>query len=98
MNKIIFKQEGVTAEVNPNTKVLKAAIDHSVTIEFVCSAARCGTCVIEINSQMGEVSAIKDSEKTMLESLGQGDNSKARLACQCRIISGTVVVDTSLQK
>ena len=32
MGKIIFKKEGVTADVAPETKVLKAAIDHFIVL------------------------------------------------------------------
>jgi ferredoxin len=96
--KIYFKNEGISADVEDNTKILKAAIDQSVNLNYVCSAARCGTCVVLINSEMGEVSPIGPNEQTLLESLGVSNNPKARLACQCKAVSGTVVVDTSIQE
>lgn len=55
-------------------------------VPFACTEGVCGTCVIEIKSGKENLSPPTQEEEDFL---GEG-NLHERLACQCRIKSGTV--------
>ena len=56
-------------------------------IPFACSEGICGSCVIEVIEGMENLSEYTQAEEDFLGPLGL-----ERLACQCKIKSGTVKV------
>lgn len=58
-------------------------IDNSPVL-FGCCSGVCGTCLIEVETNGGEVDPAREEEQETLEIYAEG-NSKARLACQLRL-------------
>ncbi len=56
-------------------------------VPFACEEGVCGTCVIEVEEGMENLSRFTEEEEDFL-----GDTECERLACQCRIEKGTVKV------
>ena len=54
-------------------------------VPFACEEGVCGTCVVEVESGMGNLSEFNQEEEDFL-----GDLDQERLACQCRILKGEV--------
>ena len=55
-------------------------------IVFGCEDGLCGTCMMEIDEGMENLSEHTEAEKEM------GVEGNTRLACQCKIKSGTVKI------
>ena len=58
-------------------------------VPFACSGGICGTCIIEVLEGMENLSAPSQAE---LDFIGEKGVKKERMACQCRITSGTVKI------
>ena len=56
-------------------------------IPFACEEGVCGTCVIEVQEGMANLSPFNQEEEDFL-----GDSDNERLACQCTIQQGTVKI------
>lgn len=56
-------------------------------IPFACEEGICGTCVIEVEEGMENLSEYTQEELDFL-----GDPGSERLACQCRIMKGKVKI------
>lgn len=56
-------------------------------IPFGCEEGVCGTCIVEVEEGMENLSPYTEEEEDFL-----GDQDCERLACQCRINQGTVKV------
>jgi ferredoxin len=56
-------------------------------VPFACTEGVCGTCVIEVKSGMENLSEYTQEEKDFL-----GDCGTERLACQCKILKGSVEI------
>lgn len=56
-------------------------------IPFACEEGICGTCVIEVEEGMENLSEYTQEELDFL-----GDPGCERLACQCRIMKGKVKI------
>lgn len=92
MPKIIFKNTGEEFEVPEGTSVLECAIDHNIPLEHDCGGnCACTTCQVWIEEGMENIPSMSDDERGLLESNDKLDE-KARLGCQCRMKSGTVIV------
>lgn len=57
-------------------------------VPFSCQDGVCGTCLIEVEEGMENLTEYTQAEKNM------GINGKFRLACQCKIKSGDVKINT----
>lgn len=57
-------------------------------IPFGCEEGVCGTCIIEIEEGMENLSPYNEQEEDFL-----GPQDRERLACQCKIMKGTVKVN-----
>lgn len=84
MGKIIFNEDE-EMEV-PDGEAIKPYCEEA-GIPFACEEGICGTCVIEIEDGGEYLSEFTQEE---LDFLGEQDCE--RLACQCKIKSGTVKV------
>ena len=54
-------------------------------VPFACTEGVCGTCVIEVNEGMENLSPFTQEEEDFL-----GELENERLACQCKILKGKV--------
>ena len=80
----ILKADDTEIEVNDGEKIQEAC--EQLGVPFGCSQGICGTCLIEIEEGGENLSEQTPSEEDM------GMDETHRLACQCRIKSGTVKV------
>jgi len=84
MAKLIFNK---TEEVDlPDGSSIKEACEEC-GVPFACEEGVCGTCVIEVEQGMENLSEFTQEEEDFLGEIGC-----ERLACQCRIKSGNVKV------
>ncbi len=83
MGKIIFSHSGEEAEVPDGEGIHEACEEAGVP--FACTEGVCGTCVVEVIEGMENLSPPTQEEKDFL-----GDQTKERLACQCKMKGGCV--------
>lgn len=84
MAKLIFN---TTEEVDlADGSPIKEACEE-FGVPFACEEGVCGTCVIEVEQGMDNLSPFTQEEEDFL-----GEMGCERLACQCRIKSGLVKV------
>ena len=86
MAKVIFVDSKEEVEL-PDGSGLQDACEN-VGIPFACSEGVCGTCVIEVLEGMENLTSFTEAEEDFL-----GDMDTERLACQCKIKSGTVKIN-----
>lgn len=92
MPKITFKNTGETFEVPPGASVLECAIDNNIPLQHDCGGnCACTTCCISVEEGMANLAPLSEDERSLLEANDKLD-SKARLGCQSRIKTGSVVV------
>lgn len=89
---LIFKPCDTKIEVEENTKILVAAKQAKVDLEFGCGAGRCGICAVHVDSSKGALSKMQDDEHHRLEQIGSSTNGDIRLACRTKIVEGTCVI------
>ena len=86
MAKLVFEQTDDELELPDGAPIAEACEEAGVP--FACTEGVCGTCVIQIVDGCENLSEPTQEEKDFL-----GDETKEeRLACQCRIKCGKVVV------
>ena len=92
MARLRFKQHDREAIVSDGSELLQACrIDPSLPIRFGCQKGQCGTCLIHVSEGVENLSRMTKQEKETL--LANGKGSGFRLACQCAIMHGTVIID-----
>ena len=85
-------------EVASNVKILAVAIRNKVDIRYGCASCRCGTCGIRIIAASDtHLSEMRPNEKELLEKMALPIDGSIRLACQTRLIDGSVTVDLTFQ-
>ena len=77
MGKLVFNGEDAV-EV-PEGEAIKPACEEA-GIPFACEEGLCGTCVIEVEGGMDQLSDYTQEERDFL-----GDQGCERLACQCKM-------------
>lgn len=85
MGKIIFESTGEERDVEDGEPIAEVCEDAGVP--FACTEGCCGTCVIEVSEGMENLSEFTQEEMDFL-----GDPNDERLACQCKLKSGTVKI------
>lgn len=83
MAKLIFDHSGEGIDLPDNSPIAEACEEAGVP--FACTEGVCGTCVIEVVEGTDCLSKPTQEEEDFL-----GEPCSERLACQCRIKSGTV--------
>ena len=84
MAKLVFN---ITEEVEIlDGAPIKEACEE-LGVPFACEEGVCGTCVIEVEQGMENLSPFTQEEEDFLGQMGC-----ERLACQCKIRSGTVKI------
>jgi ferredoxin len=86
MAKLIFVPTEEEKEVADGSPLQEACEEAGVP--FACTEGVCGTCVIEVPEGMENLSAFTQEERDFL-----GDQDRERLACQCKIKSGSVKIN-----
>ncbi|MBR9699487.1 (2Fe-2S)-binding protein [Candidatus Woesearchaeota archaeon] len=80
----IIKDDNKEVTLEDGAEIKDACKDLGVV--FGCEDGLCGTCMIEIEEGMENLSQPTQEEKDM------GVEGNTRLACQCKINSGTVKI------
>lgn len=87
MAKLIFEQTDEELELPEGAAIAEACEEAGVP--FACTEGVCGTCVIQVIEGSDNLSEPTQEEKDFL-----GDETiQERLACQCKIKQGRVVVN-----
>jgi len=81
MGKIYLNDEEIEIE---DGAPIKDKVEEA-GVPFCCEEGVCGTCVIEVEEGMENLSEYNSEEEDFL-----GEMDTERLACQCRILKGTV--------
>ncbi len=85
MAKLIFDPHGDEKELEDGSSLIEPCEECGVP--FACTEGVCGTCVIEVLEGMENLSAFTQEEKDFL-----GEPNNERLACQCKILHGSVKI------
>lgn len=83
MAKLIFGASGEERELPDGSGIAEVCEEEGVP--FACTEGVCGTCVIEVEEGMENLSPFTQEEKDFL-----GDQGCERLACQCKLMGGSV--------
>lgn len=86
MAKLVFEHNNEETELPDGSPIAEACEEAGVP--FACTEGVCGTCVIEIKEGKDNLSPPTQEE---MDFLGEGTFGE-RLACQCKIKSGKVVI------
>ncbi|GAB4227398.1 MAG: 2Fe-2S iron-sulfur cluster-binding protein [Chlamydiales bacterium] len=86
MAKLIFEENGDEIELEDGSPIAETCEEEGVP--FACTEGVCGTCVIEVVEGTENLSEPTQEEEDFL---GEGCLDE-RLACQCKIKSGKVVI------
>ena len=97
MPKIKFLPNDQNFDVASGTKILASAIQNKVPIRFGCGACRCGTCAVEIVSDLAGVEKMDLEETALLENMNLKTDGTHRLACKTKVRAEDTVVDLSFQ-
>jgi len=81
MAKLIFLSSNQEKEV-PDGKPIRDALEEA-GVPFGCKDGICGTCMLEIEGGMENLSEKNEKEMDLV-----GDDEKMRLGCQCKIKKG----------
>ena len=81
MAKLVLNDEEISLE---DGEAIKEACEEA-GVPFACEEGVCGTCVVEVESGMENLSDFTEEEVDFL-----GEQDCERLACQCKIKNGTV--------
>ena len=85
MAKLVFEGTGEERELEEDSPI--AEVCEEAGIPFACTEGVCGTCVVEVSEGMENLSAFTQEEEDFL-----GELDFERLACQCQIKSGRVII------
>ncbi len=85
MAKLTSKKAGKSIEVKDGSSITTAA--EKLGVALPCKTGVCGSCSIRILKGAKNLSPMTEAEKKF------DKNAKNRLACQCKIEKGEVVID-----
>ena len=83
MAKLIIEDSGEEFDLPDNSPIAETCEESGVP--FCCTEGICGTCVVEVTEGMENLTEFNEAESDFL-----GELDYERLACQCKIKSGTV--------
>lgn len=86
MAKLVFACTGEERTLEDGSPI--ASCCEEVGVPFACTEGICGTCVIEVHEGMEDLSPFTQEELDFL-----GEPATERLACQCKILKGSVKVN-----
>lgn len=85
MAKIIFTNLNKEVEIQDGASI--QSVCEANGVPFACSEGFCGSCLIQVEEGMENLSPFTQEEKDFF-----GDVGAERLACQCKIKKGTVKI------
>ena len=85
MGKLIYVKTKISKDIKDGDKIKNAAEEMGVL--FGCEDGICGTCMIDVVKGEKNLSDITQPEKDLER------DEKHRLACQCKMKKGEVVID-----
>jgi ferredoxin len=85
MAKLIFENSGDEIEIPDNSSLQEACEEQG--IPFACTEGVCGTCIIEVQEGMDNLSSYSQEESDFM-----GDMGCERMACQCRAVKGEIKI------
>ena len=85
MAKIIFANNNETEELDDGERIQDACEGQGVP--FACTEGVCGTCIVEVEEGMENLSAYTQEEEDFL-----GEKGYERMACQCRLLQGDLKI------
>ncbi len=88
MAKIIFVEDDIELEVQDGSQMQDAIAQAGAAIEFGCREGECATCIVEIVEGAENLSPMNENEDITL--MDDEKEKGVRLACQLRVLSGTV--------
>lgn len=88
--KLTFADVNLTVNVPSGTRIIEISEKIGAGITYGCREGECGTCLTHVESGIENLSEPSALELRVLkENLAGG---KDRLACQCQVLGGEVVV------
>ncbi|MFI5334852.1 MAG: 2Fe-2S iron-sulfur cluster-binding protein [Chlamydiales bacterium] len=85
MAKLIFGPTGEEKEIEDGSPIQQ--ICEEAGVPFACTEGICGTCIVEVEEGMENLTPRTQEELDFL-----GETEFERLACQCKIKSGCVKI------
>ena len=85
MGKLTYVKTKISKDVKDGDKIKNAA--EEIGVLFGCEDGICGTCMIDVVKGEKNLSEITQAEKDLER------DEKHRLACQCKMKKGEVVID-----
>ena len=85
MAKLIFQNSGDEVVLSDGERIQEACEEQGVP--FACTEGVCGTCIVEVEKGMENLSPYSQEELDFL-----GDMGCERMGCQCRIMHGDVTI------
>ena len=93
MPKVTITTDNKTFDVPENYALIDMCEDYDTSILFGCRDGACGACMVKVLKGAENLNQMKDDERDFLETMGAAPNE--RLACQCRVKGGDVVLEVS---
>lgn len=92
MAKIIFRDQGITMEVQRGTSILEAALEQGIMLYHTCGGnASCSTCRVLVLKGTENLSLIETAEAQVLDAFDL--KPPYRLGCQAQVLKGEVEVE-----
>lgn len=89
MPKLTITNDKKSYEVPAGVRLVDFCDKNETAILFGCRSASCGTCMIQVNENPGNLSPKGDKEKDLLEMVSA--SAHERLACQCTLVGDVTV-------
>lgn len=87
MAKLIFENTNEEHELENGSPIAQCC--EEAGMPFACTEGICGTCVFEVVEGGQNLSAPSQPE---IDFLGESGTKRERMACQCKINSGNVII------
>jgi ferredoxin len=91
---VVYKNKDERVEVLDGENLKKIIRDNSWAIPFGCEDGICGTCLVRVVEGFENLSELSEKEKMTLPAMGLDDGIH-RLACQCSVLQGEIVIENS---
>ncbi|MDF2186590.1 2Fe-2S iron-sulfur cluster-binding protein [Grimontia hollisae] len=84
MPTVTFSQSGNSVTLPSGSSLVDLEDSGRSEVPFGCRSAACGTCAIDVEVGMSNLSPRTEEEQDLLDDLNM-DGDKRRLACQCTL-------------
>ena len=91
MPKVTFLIDNKTADAQAGELLREVCQTNDFTLPFGCENGVCGTCLVAVKSGDEHLSPKTNQDKETLDVLMAYEDQ--RLACQCRVQGGDVIID-----